>query len=221
MLAPCSGRRSSCSSAARGAPFRRKPPGPYRPHLSRQSGLGRGRCLRQRSWPDHSSPRQAGGPGDSTQPVQRRVLVHRLPRGATDGALRHSNRRDAGRRDHVLWEITIAEALRSAGYATGLFGKWHIGGDRPRALVSRRIRGSTSTSAFPARATRHRRRSPTDRLRPARRLSGTARLVGRHASCEFDRSRAARSTARSPTLHRVQQLNARDHKLLFVNYPMT
>jgi arylsulfatase len=26
------------------------------------------------------------------------------------------------------WEITMAEALKSAGYATALFGKWHIGG---------------------------------------------------------------------------------------------
>jgi arylsulfatase len=26
------------------------------------------------------------------------------------------------------WEITIAEALKSVGYATALFGKWHIGG---------------------------------------------------------------------------------------------
>src|SRR6187397_69363 len=31
----------------------------------------------------------------------------------------------------TLWEITIAEALRSVGYATALFGKWHIGGDAP------------------------------------------------------------------------------------------
>lgn len=29
----------------------------------------------------------------------------------------------------TLWEVTIAEALRSLGYATGLFGKWHVGGD--------------------------------------------------------------------------------------------
>ncbi|MCB9722368.1 MAG: sulfatase-like hydrolase/transferase, partial [Candidatus Omnitrophica bacterium] len=28
----------------------------------------------------------------------------------------------------TLWEVTLAEALRSAGYATGLFGKWDMGG---------------------------------------------------------------------------------------------
>src|SRR6185503_14353090 len=28
------------------------------------------------------------------------------------------------------WEITIAELLRDAGYATALFGKWHLGGTR-------------------------------------------------------------------------------------------
>src|SRR5262245_64326812 len=26
------------------------------------------------------------------------------------------------------WEITIAEAVKSAGYATALYGKWHLGG---------------------------------------------------------------------------------------------
>ena len=31
----------------------------------------------------------------------------------------------------TLWEITIAEALKTVGYATGLFGKYHVGGDQP------------------------------------------------------------------------------------------
>jgi arylsulfatase len=28
----------------------------------------------------------------------------------------------------TLWEVTIAEALKSLGYSTALFGKWHVGG---------------------------------------------------------------------------------------------
>lgn len=36
---------------------------------------------------------------------------------------------DAAMVDHLpLEEVTIAEALKSAGYATGFFGKWHLGG---------------------------------------------------------------------------------------------
>lgn len=29
----------------------------------------------------------------------------------------------------TLWEVTIAEALKPLGYATALFGKWHVGGN--------------------------------------------------------------------------------------------
>jgi len=29
----------------------------------------------------------------------------------------------------TLWEVTMAEAFQSIGYATGIFGKWHVGGD--------------------------------------------------------------------------------------------
>ena len=31
----------------------------------------------------------------------------------------------------TLWEVTMAEALKSIGYATALFGKWHLGGNNP------------------------------------------------------------------------------------------
>jgi arylsulfatase len=30
----------------------------------------------------------------------------------------------------TLWEVTIPEALKTIGYRTALFGKWHLGGDR-------------------------------------------------------------------------------------------
>jgi arylsulfatase A-like enzyme len=29
----------------------------------------------------------------------------------------------------TLWEVTIAESLKSLGYATALYGKWHLGGE--------------------------------------------------------------------------------------------
>ncbi len=29
----------------------------------------------------------------------------------------------------TLWEVTIAEALQSIGYATAIYGKWHLGGE--------------------------------------------------------------------------------------------
>jgi arylsulfatase len=54
--------------------------------------------------------------------VSRAALMtgrHAIRTGATQGA------------GITLWEVTIAEALKSIGYATGLFGKWHIGGNNP------------------------------------------------------------------------------------------
>jgi arylsulfatase len=42
---------------------------------------------------------------------------------------RYAIRSGAAQPDGItLWEITIAEALKPLGYATALFGKWHLGG---------------------------------------------------------------------------------------------
>ncbi|QDU96728.1 MraY-like glycosyltransferase [Lignipirellula cremea] len=51
---------------------------------------------------------------------------------------RHPNRFACFNWGHTLrpQEITVAEALRKAGYATGHFGKWHLGSVRPDSPVS-------------------------------------------------------------------------------------
>jgi arylsulfatase A-like enzyme len=42
---------------------------------------------------------------------------------------RYAIRTGAAQPDGItLWEVTIAEALKQVGYATALFGKWHLGG---------------------------------------------------------------------------------------------
>jgi arylsulfatase A-like enzyme len=51
---------------------------------------------------------------------------------------RHPNRMGAFRWGHTLrpQEVTVAEALKKAGYATGHFGKWHLGSVRVGSPVN-------------------------------------------------------------------------------------
>jgi arylsulfatase A-like enzyme len=44
----------------------------------------------------------------------------------------HSVPMGGGLEGLTRWEVTIAEALSDAGYATGHFGKWHLGSDQGR-----------------------------------------------------------------------------------------
>src|SRR6187549_1204757 len=44
----------------------------------------------------------------------------------------HSIPIGGGREGLTQWEVTTAELLSSAGYATGHFGKWHLGSDQGR-----------------------------------------------------------------------------------------
>ena len=37
----------------------------------------------------------------------------------------------AVRQGITLWEVTMADAFKSVGYATAMFGKWHLGGPNP------------------------------------------------------------------------------------------
>ena len=53
-------------------------------------------------------------------------LTNFLPGRATRGRTRVLQPRIEGQLPQE--EITLAEMLKSAGYATGLFGKWHLGG---------------------------------------------------------------------------------------------
>jgi hypothetical protein len=99
-------------------------------HVPGQSRLGRGERLRRAcgvrlrrasiAW----RPKVSGCNNFNVEfscTVSRASLLtgrYAIRTGATQGA------------GMTLWEVTIAEGLQSIGYATGLFGKWHLGGDR-------------------------------------------------------------------------------------------
>ena len=123
----------------------------------------------------------------------------------------------------TLWEVTIAEALKSVGYATGALRQ--VASRRRSARGPRAVarRASTSSTASRAPATRRRRPSRRDRRRRARRSSGKARPgeparnvkpFDMETRRTIDREAAERGIA-------FMERQARERRPFFFYYPMT
>lgn len=123
----------------------------------------------------------------------------------------------------TLWEITIAEALRSAGYATGLFGKWHIGGDRPESSREPSHQGFDEYLGIPRTSNEAQTTIANGQTAPGTSFiwEGKAGAPSRNlrpfdleSRRTIDREAAERGIA-------FMERNAREHKPFFFYYPMT
>lgn len=123
----------------------------------------------------------------------------------------------------TLWEVTLAEALKGVGYATGLFGKWHLGGDAPEGKREPSDQGFDEFYGIPRTSNESQTTIANGSATPGTSFiwEGKAGAPMRHVkpfdvdSRRFvDREAAQRGIA-------FMEKNVRDRKPFFFYYPMT
>jgi arylsulfatase len=123
----------------------------------------------------------------------------------------------------TLWEVTIAEALKSIGYATALFGKWHIGGDRPEGKREPTHQGFDEYYGIPRTSNEAQTGIANGSTTPGTSFiwEGRAGEPSRNVKPfdldtrrTLDRESAARSVA-------FMERNVRDRRPFFLYYPIT
>jgi len=123
----------------------------------------------------------------------------------------------------TLWEVTLAEALKGVGYATGLFGKWHLGGDAPEGKREPSDQGFDEFYGIPRTSNEAQTTMANGSTTPGTSFiwEGKAGAPMRHVkpfdvdSRRFvDREAAQRGIA-------FMEKNVRDRKPFFFYYPMT
>src|SRR5690242_14100558 len=123
----------------------------------------------------------------------------------------------------TLWEVTIAEALKSIGYATALFGKWHLGGDAPEGKREPAHQGFDEFYGIPRTSNEAQTTIANGSTTPGTSFIWEGKAGGPMRNVKpfdmdsrrtIDREAAERSIA-------FMQRNARERKPFFLYYPMT
>ena len=125
----------------------------------------------------------------------------------------------------TLWEVTLAEALQSIGYATAIYGKWHLGGENwigrraPAnqgfddwygiAMTSSEAQITTSPTFNPATT-----EPPYIWAQKAGEPAKKVKVFDLESRPLVDREAALRGVA-------FMERNAQEHKPFFLYYPLT